>query len=277
MPSSLRRLMTSILFILLGTWLGLSLLLYVFQDRFVYYPFSSLAATPERIGLEYEDVYLDTSDGERLHGWFIPSGQSDTTLLFLHGNAGNISHRLDSIRIFHDMGLNVFIPDYRGYGKSSGRPSEQGTYRDARAAWDYLVGVRGIPADRIVLFGRSLGASVAAWLASETAPAALILESAFTSVRAMGKKLYPYLPVTLLTRIRYPTLDYIRDTRSPILVVHSSEDEIIPFEFGQQLHKAAPGQAELLPIRGGHNDGFLVSGDLYSRGLAEFIRRHVAP
>ncbi|MEX2525472.1 MAG: alpha/beta hydrolase [Gammaproteobacteria bacterium] len=269
--------MSSILFILLGTWLGLSLLLYVFQDRFVYYPFKSLAFTPDRIGLEYEEVYLETEDGEQLHAWFIPAENADTTLLFFHGNAGNISHRLDSIRIFHEMGMNVFIFDYRGYGKSSGRPSEEGTYRDARAAWEYLTGNRGIPPDRIVLFGRSLGAAVAAWLARQTAPAALILESAFTSVRAMGKKLYPYLPVGLLTRIRYPTLDYIRDTATPILVIHSREDEIIPFEFGQQLHAAADGRSELLSIKGGHNDGFLVSGDHYRRGIADFIHKHVAP
>lgn len=277
MPAALRSLMSSILFILLGTWLGLSLLLYVFQDRFVYYPFKSLAVTPDRIGLAYEEVYIETQDGERLHAWFIPADNAHTTLLFFHGNAGNISHRLDSIRIFHEMGMNVFIFDYRGYGESSGRPSEEGTYRDARAAWEYLTGDRDIPPDRIVLFGRSLGAAIAAWLARQTAPAALILESAFTSVRAMGKKLYPYLPVGMLTRIRYPTLDYIRGTNLPILVVHSREDEIIPFEFGQQLHAAAAGHSELLPIEGGHNDGFLVSGDHYRRGIADFIRKHVAP
>lgn len=277
MPAALRSLMSSVLFILLGTWLGLSLLLYVFQDRFVYYPFKSLAATPDRMGLDYEEVYLETQDGARLHAWFIPAENAETTLLFFHGNAGNLSHRLDSIRIFHEMGLNVFIIDYRGYGESSGRPSEEGTYRDARAAWDYLTGNRAIPPHRIVLFGRSLGASVAAWLARQTAPAALILESAFTSVQAMGKKLYPYLPVNLLTRIRYPTLDYVRDTQLPLLVIHSREDEIIPFEFGRQLHAAAAGPRELLPIEGGHNDGFLVSGERYRQGIAGFLRRHVAP
>jgi len=277
MLSALRSLMSSILFILLGTWLGLSLLLYFFQDRFVYYPHKSLVAAPDRFGLDYEEVYLETEDGERLHAWFIPAENAGATLLFFHGNAGNISHRLDSIRIFHGMALNVFIPDYRGYGNSSGSPSEEGTYQDARAAWDHLTVERGIAADNIIVFGRSLGAAIAAWLAKQTEPAALILESAFTSVQAMGKKLYPFLPVDLLTRIRYPTLDYIRDTRVPLLVIHSREDEIIPFEFGRQLHEAAAVPAEFLAIEGGHNDGFLVSGDHYRRGVAEFIRRYVAP
>lgn len=277
MSPVLRGLMTSVLFILVSVWLGLCLLLYLFQDRYVFYPARDLAATPEAIGLAYEDVRFETGDGVRLHGWFLPAGKPGPTLLFLHGNAGNISHRLDSLRIFHELGLNVFIFDYRGYGDSDGRPSETGTYRDARAAWDYLTAARGIPGNRIVLFGRSLGAAVAARLARDTGPAALILESAFTSVPAMGRTVYPWLPVGLLARIRYPTLDYVRGSRLPVLVVHSPDDEIVPFRFGETLYRAAAGPKHLLRIHGGHNDGFLVSGEQYRRGLADFIHHHVQP
>ncbi len=277
MPPALKQLMSSLVFILISVWLGLSVLLYVFQDRYVYYPYKDLVATPGRAGLDFEEVWFKTEDGVRLHGWYVPAGNANHTLLFFHGNAGNISHRLDSLRLFHDLKLNVFIFDYRGYGNSGGRPSEQGTYRDAHAAWRYLTGERGLPGDRIILFGRSLGGAVAAWLARRTEPAALILESVFTSVKAMGRRLYPYLPVGLLTRIRYPALDHVRDLRIPLLVIHSPEDEIIPFEFGRQLFEAGAGPKQFLAIRGGHNDGFLVSGTDYRHGLAAFIEQHVAP
>lgn len=274
---SLSRLLAAAVFILASAWLGLSLIVYLLQDRYIYFPDKTLIATPRHIGLAFEELSLLTEDGIRLHGWFIPAPAAQTTLLFLHGNAGNISHRLDSLRLFHGLGLNVLIFDYRGYGRSGGVPSEQGTYRDADAAWRYLTQTRGIPTAKIVVFGRSLGGAVAVWLAGHSAPAALILESTFTSVRDMASRYYPYLPVSVLLRNRYPTLDRIGALRLPTLVVHSHDDEIIPYEFGQRLYAALRGPREFLSLHGGHNDAFLTDQTRYRDGLAGFLRRHVVP
>jgi fermentation-respiration switch protein FrsA (DUF1100 family) len=272
---SVRRMASSILFIAASVWLLLSALLYIAQPHFIYFPHRELTWTPSAVGLAYEDVELVTADDIRLHGWYVPAENPAATLLFLHGNAGNISHRLESILNFHGLGLSVFIIDYRGYGRSEGRPSETGTYLDAQAAWEYLTVARGQAPERIVIFGRSLGAGVAAWLATQFTPGAVILESAFTSVEDMARRYYPYLPVRLLVRIHYPTRDRIARVRAPLLVIHSRDDEIIPFEHGRRIHAAAAEPKSLLEIRGGHNDGFLVSEEHYLRGLREFLHRHL--
>ena len=248
---------------------------YFQQSNLIYYPDMpgrNLVASPQRIGLEYQDVNFVTGDNVSLHGWFIPHQAAKGTLLFFHGNAGNISHRLESIAIFHDLGLNVFIIDYRGYGQSEGEVSEQGTYRDAEAAWIYLTQTRGFNAKQIVIFGRSLGASIAAWLASRHSPAALIIESGFSSVTSMGKRFYPFLPADLLTSFEYDTRSYVGNISCPVLVAHSRNDDIVPYEEGRKIFDAAPEAKQFLEMRGGHNDGFLVSGPTYVDGLRSFIR-----
>ncbi len=171
---------------------ALTALIYFRQSSLIYYPNMpgrALVATPQQIGLRYEDVDFVSEDGVGLHGWFIPADNARGSLLFFHGNAGNISHRLDSIAIFNALGLDVFIFDYRGYGQSQGRTTEAGTYRDAEAAWRYLTETRGVDAGDIVVFGRSLGSSIAAWLASRQRPAGLIVESSFSSVPSMARRL----------------------------------------------------------------------------------------
>ena len=198
-------------------------------------------------------------------------GGAAPVVLFCHGNAGNISHRLESIALFHRLGLSVLIFDYRGYGDSEGKPDEQGTYRDARAAWRHLRELRGVAGDDIILFGRSLGAAVAAWLAARERPRAVILESAFTSAASLGAEHYPWLPVDLLLRHRYDTLARVSEIRAPLLVVHSRDDEIVPFHHGRALFDAAAEPKRLLEIRGGHNDGFLASGAVYRDALAAFL------
>ena len=254
--------------------------LYVFlmQPRLLYYPDMpgrELEATPAAVGLAYEDVALQTRDGVRLHAWFIPVVQPRATVLFCHGNAGNISHRLDSIRLLHSLGLQVLILDYRGYGKSEGSPSEAGTYRDVDAAWHYLLDMRGIPAGEIIIFGRSLGAAVAADLASRTRPVAVILESGFTSVADIAAGLYPWLPVRLLSRYRYNNLDKVAQISAPLLVVHSRQDEIIPFAHGERLFERAREPKSFLEIQGSHNDTFLTSSKAYTHGLKSFLDTHL--
>ena len=253
-----------------------AMLLYVYlaQARLLYLPDfagDALVATPERIGLGFEDVAFTASDGVALHGWFVPADNARATVLFMHGNAGNISHRLESVARFNRLRLNVFIFDYRGYGQSAGRPTEEGTYRDARAAWAYLVGQRDIAPASIVIFGRSLGAAVAARLATETAPAALIVESAFTSVPDAAAGIYCFLPVRLLSRFRYDTRAAIQKVSCPVLVVHSQEDDIIPFAHGQALFEAASEPKTFLELTGGHNEAIFMSGPRYEQGLAAFL------
>ena len=248
---------------------------YLMQGRMLYLanvPGRDLTATPADIGLDYEDVSIEAEDGVRLHGWFIP-GEGSRTLLFFHGNAGNISHRLDSIRQFHRLGLSIFIIDYRGYGRSGGKASEKGIYRDADAAWHHLTGYRGLQANDIIVFGRSMGASAAAKLASRVDPLALIVESSFTSIPDIAQDLYPWLPARQLSRLRHATRDYVADTRRPVLVVHSSEDEIIPYHHGEAIFDAANEPRYLLTLRGGHNDAWLLDEPNYIRGIREFMRR----
>jgi fermentation-respiration switch protein FrsA (DUF1100 family) len=249
-------------------------LVYFRQSSLIYYPNIAgrdLAATPQRLGLAFENVELLTADKVRLHGWFIPGDNARGTLLFFHGNAGNISHRLDSIEIFNRMNLDVFIFDYRGYGQSEGQVSEAGTYLDAEAAWFYLVETRAIDADEIIVFGRSLGASIAAWLASRHRPAALILESSFSSVPSMAQRFYPFLPIRWLASFSYDTRQYVGRIECPLLVAHSRDDEIIPYAEGRLVIDAAPANKQFLEMRGGHNDGFIATGKAYSDGLSRFI------
>ncbi len=266
----------SILFIVITTWVLLSLLIYFFQPKFIYFPYKEVEATPNLISLDYEEITLTTSDGVELNAWWIPSPNARATLLFLHGNAGNISHRLDSINIFHQLGLSVLIIDYRGYGKSTGTPSEQGTYIDSETAWTYLTKEKNISPDNIIIFGRSLGGAVAIWLAEKHPPTALIVESSFTSIADVGKHYYPYLPTSLLARIKYPSIKRVSNINSPVLVIHSVNDEIIPYQHGQRLYEAAKEPKSFLEINGGHNDGFINSGEKYSNGIDKFISNNLS-
>ncbi|OGQ97864.1 MAG: lysophospholipase [Deltaproteobacteria bacterium RIFOXYD12_FULL_57_12] len=261
-----------------GCYAAIVLVFYWAQPRLLYYPElpgRAIDSRPDSIGLPYEEVAIQTEDGVRLAGWFLPGRQGRGALLFFHGNAGNISHRLDSLRIFHQLGLSVLIVDYRGYGQSTGTISEQGLYRDAEAAWRYLTENRRFASRDIVVFGRSLGAAVAAGLAARQAPGALIVESGFTSVPDLATELYPFLPVRWLCRFRYDTREFLRDARCPVLVVHSRDDEIIPWRHGHRLYEAAAGPKQFLEIRGGHNEGFLVSGTHYTTGLEGFLSMYL--
>ncbi len=260
-----------------SVYLILLLMLYLLQGRMVYLanlPGRTLTATPADIGLEHEDVSLVTVDNEELHGWYIPATNPGGVVLFFHGNAGNISHRLESIEIFNELDLDVLIIDYRGYGQSTGKASEQGTYLDAQAAWDYLVDKRGVAPGDMVIFGRSLGGAVASWLAARSTPGAVILESCFTSGVDMAARLYPFLPARLITRLKYPVKDYVKQLSSPLLVVHSQQDEIIPFDMGQSIFTAAPEPKEMMELSGDHNGGFLLSRDRYQAAIGKFLERH---
>lgn len=223
--------------------------------------------------MAFEDVYLPTADGERIHGWLIAHPQASLTILFFHGNAGNLASCLDTFAILHRLGVNVFAIDYRGYGHSSGTPSETGTYRDAETAWQYLTAERGIDPARVVVFGRSLGGGVATWLATRVQAGGVVLESTFTSMPEVAQRLYPYVPVRWLARTRYANLTRVNEIRSPILFIHSREDELIPLGHCERLHSSYRGTKELLVIKGRHGDGYLMSGELYVAALEAFLTR----
>ncbi len=256
---------------------GFGLLLWTMQDRMVFLPSMpgrALTATPADVGFPFEDVELVTDDSLLLHGWYVPAPERRGTVLFFHGNAGNISHRLESIAVFRDLGLDIFIIDYRGYGRSEGEPSEPGMYLDAEAAWRHLVEERRVPAHEVVIFGRSLGAAAAAWLGTRIEPGALIVESSMTSARDMARRVYPWFPSSLILRLRFPVAEFVASAPCPVLVIHARQDEIIPFDMGEALHAAAPEPKAFLAITGDHNSAFLIDQARYVAGLGAFLDAH---
>jgi fermentation-respiration switch protein FrsA (DUF1100 family) len=246
------------------------------EQMFLYFPDKALVMTPATVRLEYEDVSFGAEDGTRLHGWYLSGEPGKPVLVFCHGNAGNISHRVDNLRLLRRLGLAVFIISYRGYGRSEGTPSEKGTYSDMRGALAWLKG-RGWSADRMIYFGRSVGAGVALQLALEQPPGALVLESPFTSIPAMGRLHYP-----LLWRLagwaldaRYDNLAKIGQLRSPLLVFHGERDEIVPHRMGMELFDRAPQPKSFHSIAGaGHNDTYDVGGAPYWQRWREFVEEH---
>ncbi|GMR18309.1 MAG: alpha/beta hydrolase [Gammaproteobacteria bacterium] len=263
--------MISFLATVLAMLLLLNILVYFQQPGMVYFPIKKLDGTPEDWRLSYEDITLTTEDGLKLNGWFIPTASAKKVVLFFHGNAGNISHRRESVEIFHELNLNVFIFDYRGFGSSEGRPGERGTYRDARAAWRYLVEQRHLEPDNIILFGRSLGGVIATKLATEVNAAGLIVESTFSSARAMASRVMPLLHYVLWERFDYNTAAYIKKVNMPVLVTHSPADEIIPYQQGRRIFEMANEPKTFLELRGDHNNGFYESGEVYIKGLRDFL------
>jgi fermentation-respiration switch protein FrsA (DUF1100 family) len=274
-PKGIRRLLFPILRILLLAYAGFACILFIFQSRFVYFPMKDIEGTPEEFALRYEEVFFSAADGVKLHGWFVPANRSRGAVLFCHGNAGNISHRIPSVHAFNRLFLDTFIFDYRGYGKSEGKPTEAGTYLDAEAALEYLTNQRKIAPEKIVMFGRSLGGSVAAHLAAARTPAALIVESSFSSVGDLGAEMFPLLPVRIISRFDYNTREYVQKADCPVLVVHSRDDDLIPFRHGERIFEAASEPKEFLEITGSHNSGFMDSMPDYMDGLDTFISKYL--
>ncbi|MHC4914707.1 MAG: alpha/beta hydrolase [Planctomycetota bacterium] len=271
-----RRVLLRWALILTGLYFVLAVFLYLFQSKLVFIPHRQLEGNPGGCGMPFEDLMLEAPDGLRIHAWHVPAhAESRGAVLFCHGNAGNISHRLESIRVFRNLGLDTLIFDYRGYGRSDGSPSEEGTYLDVEAAWRHLIEEKKVDPGRVVIFGRSLGGAVASHLAAARAPRALILESCFTSVPDMGAELYPWAPVRLLARIHYPTLEYVGRVGCPVLVIHSPDDEMIPYSHGRRIFRAAGEPKSFLKIRGSHNNGWFDSKSVYVDGLREFVLTHL--
>ena len=256
---------------------GLLAIVYLLQGALIYFPEAGrqIVGTPRAVGLDYEEVWLTTEDGVRIEAWFVPAPAARGVALLAHGNAGNISHRVEYARLFHRLGFSLLLLEYRGYGRSEGKPSEEGTYSDARAAWQHLMTQRGFPAERIVLVGESLGGAVAAQLAADQRPAALVLASTFVSVPELAAELYPWLPARRLARYRYDTLEALKRVSCPVLIAHSREDDIVPFHHGERLFAAAKEPKAFLQMAGGHNEGFLFTREEWGAELGRFLEQHV--
>ncbi len=269
---------------------GLIIFVMAFEDKFIYFPskypdgFWEVGNLPAREGEvipKVEDCFFVTNDGVRLHGWYCTpqrqlSGRlqpvpAEMVLLWFHGNAGNITDRYDMIRAVVALPAQVFIIDYRGYGKSEGTPAEHGLYLDARAAWDYLVNERRVAPDRIVIFGKSLGGVPAIDLASHVAPAGLIVQSSFTSAGDMAATILPFLPRVFL-HTKLDSVNKIARVRCPKLLIHSRADEVVPFELGRRLFEAAPEPKEFYEVKGSpHNSTYIIGGKAYFDALRRFV------
>jgi uncharacterized protein len=272
-----RRTMIDLLLIFLVI-IGFILWLRCNEPRFLYHPSREIEETPDKLGLKYENITLTTSDGVHINGWFVPGENlaedghvTRLTVLFFHGNAGNISHRLEKIAVFRDLGVDTFIIDYRGFGRSEGQPNEEGTYHDAQAAYEYLTQQRKLKPPSIVVYGESLGSAVATDLASKMPVGGLVLEEGFTSTADVGQEMFPFVPVRWLVRNKYDTISKLPGIHIPLLVLHSRDDKLIRFNHGQRLFAAANDPKQFVELRGGHNDAFLTSALTYRAALSKFF------
>jgi fermentation-respiration switch protein FrsA (DUF1100 family) len=262
--------------ILVGLIFIVGIAFYLFYPKienfFVFFPHTTFDETPEDLHLQYQDVYFNTKDGIRLHGWLFPNSRDYPIILFCHGNAGNISHRLENVRDLLEKKLQVFIFDYRGYGRSDGRPSERGLYRDGEAAYDHLVREGRFRPEDIILFGRSLGAAVAIDLSLKRDVRSLVLESAFTSTKDMAKTMLLFSLLSPLLPANYNNLKKIEHVAVPKLIIHGGRDEIVPSSMGRKLFDAAKSPKYFFPIEeAGHNDTYVVGGDTYFQAITDFV------
>ncbi len=261
-----------IIFILILVLILCVLYVRYLEGHSIFFPSRQMIGNPMDMGLSFEDVFITTEDKVKIHGWFIPSSvSSDKILLFFHGNAGNISGRLEKIKMFYDMGLSVFIIDYRGYGKSEGQPTEEGVYKDALAAYDYIIQREEGRHKEIIIYGASLGGAIAVDLASKRKADYLIVDSSFTNAVDMAKRIFPWVP-SVLIKTQLNSLEKIQKIPSAKLFIHSREDEVVPFALGQKLYDAALKPKEFLEIRGGHNDGHIYDEDKFETGVKKFLK-----
>jgi uncharacterized protein len=269
--------------ILAFAYIGLAIALYLGQSNLVFMPSRDVIETPEILSIKFENIQITTRDNVNLDSWFVPAKDNDLVgkgvILFCHGNGGNISNRISYLPIFRELGLATFLFDYRGYGKSGGTPTEEGTYADVEAAWQYLTQERQIPPQKIIIYGESLGGAIASYLAQKISQpngnnnaGGLVLASTFTSISDRAAELYPFMPIRFLSRFSYNSIDRLPSIKIPVLVIHSIDDEIIPFHHGDRNFQVANQPKKLVKLRGDHNGGFLDSLETYRNGLNEFIQ-----
>jgi fermentation-respiration switch protein FrsA (DUF1100 family) len=272
LAGKLLRMLLWITGIAVGVFLIFSAFLYFQQHKLIFFPSRDIAQSPADWGMGYEDVRVEVAPDQRLHGWYFPVSDTARTIVLCHGNAGNISHRIESAAFWVSLGANVLLFDYRGYGKSEGSPGENECYEDVSAVLAWLRDQKNTPPDRVILFGRSLGGAVAIEAATRARCAGLVVESSFTSAADMGRRMYPFLPIGLLIKYRFDSLSKIGRVSCPVLVTHSPHDEIVPFDMGQMLYDAAPAPKRFVELVGGHNDRGYFDIPAYRAALQSLIR-----
>ena len=255
--------------IIVVLYLVVTLYIYFNQDKLVFYPSDNIAITPDQLGLGFETVELKISDSVTIHGWFISPKEkkSNKVVLFCHGNAGNISHRLETAEYLSELGVTLFLFDYRGYGYSTGSPSEEGIYEDALTAYNWLIESKRYNPQEIIIFGRSLGGAVGVELASRVKCGGLIVESSFTTVTEMGQKLFPIFPIRQLIRYKFDSFTKIKTVQCPILITHSPDDDLIPFWMGEKLFEQAPEPKNFVKLSGSHNSREYFDNTAYKKAL----------
>jgi fermentation-respiration switch protein FrsA (DUF1100 family) len=263
----------TILACLCVAYLLILIIAFFVQDKIVFPAGKSVWRTPKDYDWDFEEIQLSVQ-GETTFGWFVPHENARATVLFSHGNGGTMADRLDVAMMFHDLGCNVLLYDYGGYGRSTGKPSEKRCYADVRAMWDYLVHTKSIPPRQIIAFGESLGGGVAVELAAEQPVGGLILMATFLSAVKVGQHAFPFLPVGLFLRHKFDSEHKIGNVRSPVLIFHSPSDETIPFEQGKTLFQLANEPKQFVSIRGGHNDGFFESRKEITESVASFLETY---
>ncbi len=247
-----------------------------FEWKNVFHPSRTIRFDPSHVDLEYEDIYLVTEDDKRLHGWWIPHEDARGSLIFFHGNAGNIGDRIWMAKDLHELNLNIFLLSYRGYGKSRGIPTEKGTYKDARAAYEF-VRVQHDNADNppIVLYGRSLGGAIAIQCALDKPVRGLMIESAFKSIPEIGRDLFPWLPVQLIARYSYDNVEKISHIDAPVLIAASHDDAIVPWEHTRAVYEAATEPKYWAEMVGGHNETGWHTSPKYWSQIQDFLDEHL--
>ncbi len=271
MSPRIRRMLFLPVIALVGVYLCICLYLYFFQNRFLFYPTHDIAVTPDQAGLVYSEQFLDLPGGEKIHSWYLPGDSAKPTVLFLHGNGGNVGHRIEHLQFLFSLGVNTLIIDYRGYGRSSGKPSETNMYADAELAYDWLTQEKGVPVEKLFLFGESIGGAVAVDLASRKKVAGVIVESSFTSLRDIAHHSFPLVPTGLLLRSDFNSIAKLPLVSAPILVTHSPDDDIIPFFFGQRLFESAKPPKKFVRLFGGHNDRAYLTDPVYIQSFRQFL------
>ncbi len=269
------RMLVWLIIIAGALFLGFAAFLYFAQGRMVFVPTRDLAITPTDANKQFSDVYVEVADGERVNGWYFEPPTFDSAngpvVLFCHGNAGNISHRLETAMFLLELDTPLLLFDYRGYGRSDGKPSEQGVYADAEACYNWLIEEKGYRPDQIVLFGRSLGGAVAVELATRVSCRGLIIESSFTSAPDMGRKMFPFFPVRSLLKFHFDSIDKIARVQCPVLVTHSPDDDLVPYEMGKQLYDAAEPPKRFVDLAGGHNGREYFGFTTYREAVAALL------
>lgn len=267
-PPSVRVVLLTVLFLAILA----KVLIYFTEETKLYHPDEIVSTNPNHVNLVYQDVYFKTKDNESLNGWFVPADGAEVTLLFCQGRSGNLSSTVPMIRFFHGMGFNVFAFDYRGFGNSSGKPSEQGLYKDVEAAYDFLMDKKEISKDKIVVYGRSLGGPVAAHLCLKRKCAALILEGSFPSLKTYVSDAGGFLPAEWLVSEKFDTISQVKKITIPKLIVHGMDDEIISFSEGRLLYNKAALPKEFLSFEGGHDDEIYLTSEVFKNKLEEFLQ-----